>query len=376
MTVIVCPKCSKQHRVNIANIPEGKKIAARCKACSHKFPVTADQLMSDEGTKKTEAKDLSGALGKIAKAGLSENRKSSDVNKSLFEQNITAQEKAQTGQPYKQTEQIGQTGQTGQSENEQTKKTDVTRRISVSLSKGGVGKTTTSVNLSAGLALAGYKVLLVDTDTQGQSAYNLGKKPGAGLTELLTGELSAEEAITEARKNLCLLAGGRALAGVKRIIDKKSFGAEWTLSEALNKVDHEYDFVIIDTSPGWDQLTINVLFYATEILVPVALEVMSLQGLSEFMKSLSSIHKYRQDIALKYVLPTFMDTRVKHPQEIFKKLKQLYSEFICKPIRYNENFSEAPSYGKTIFEFAPGCNGALDYKELIRKVTQDDMLWI
>jgi chromosome partitioning protein len=104
------------------------------------------------------------------------------------------------------------------------------RKICVTLSKGGVGKTTTAVNLSAALALGGYRVLLVDTDTQGQSAYMLGLKPEAGLTELLTGELTAEEAITPARKNLWLLGGGRSLAGVKRIIDKKPFGAEWTLS--------------------------------------------------------------------------------------------------------------------------------------------------
>lgn len=359
MTVIVCPKCSKQHRVNIANIPEGKKIAARCKACGHKFPVTTDQLMFGAGSKKNEVKKTAAVPNKTAKPAVPESPTPPEVNEKIPEQTTAVQPESPPDE---------------QPDVEPVKKTKITRKISVSLSKGGVGKTTTSVNLSAGLALAGYKVLLVDTDTQGQSAYNLGIKPGAGLTELLTEELTAEEATIEVRKNLWLLAGGRSLAGLKRIIDKKSFGAEWTLAEALGKVDHQYDFVIIDTSPGWDQLTINVLFYATEILVPVALEVMPLQGLSEFMKSLSSIHKYRQDIALKYVVPTFMDTRVKHPREIFKKLKQLYSEFICKPIRYNENFSQAPSYGKTIFEFAPGCNGALDYKELIRKVARDDTL--
>ncbi|SLM31295.1 ParA family protein [Desulfamplus magnetovallimortis] len=359
MTVIVCPKCSKQHRVNIANIPEGKRIAARCKACGHKFPVILQQLMPDSGTDMAEVKKQSELLKNKVPPISSPNTPPLPEAKKAAEQPAISSV----------TEQLQE-----QQPELPAKKTETTRRISVSLSKGGVGKTTTSVNLSAGLALAGYKVLLIDTDTQGQSAYNLGKKPGAGLTELLTGELTAEEATIEARKNLWLLAGGRSLAGVKRIIDKKSFGAEWTMSEALSQVDHKYDFVIIDTSPGWDQLTINVLFYATEILVPVALQVMSLQGLSEFMKSLSSIHKYRQDVSLKYIVPTFMDTRVKHPQEIFKKLKQLYSQFICKPIRYNESFSEAPSYGKTIFEFAPGCNGALDYKELIRKVAQDETL--
>ena len=202
------------------------------------------------------------------------------------------------------------------------------RRICVTLSKGGVGKTTTSVNLSAGLALAGYKVLLVDTDTQGQSSYILGTKPRAGLTELLTKELSPEECIIRARKNLWLLSGGKSLAGVKRIIDRKSFGAEWTMSEALKGLDHRYDYVIIDTAPGWDQLIVNVLFYATEVLVPVALEVMPLQGLAEFMKSLGSIQKYRKEIVLKYIVPTFMDTRVKGPEAIYTQLKKLYPEYI------------------------------------------------
>lgn len=246
------------------------------------------------------------------------------------------------------------------------------RKICVSLSKGGVGKTTTSVNLSAGLALAGYKVLLVDTDTQGQSAYVLGKKPRAGLTELLTKELGPEDAIIEARKNLWLLSGGKSLAGVKRIIDRKSFGAEWTLTEAMRPLDHQYDFIIVDTSPGWDQLIVNVLFYATEVLVPVALEVMPLHGLSEFIKSLDSIQRYRQEIELKYIVPTFLDNRIKGPQSIFSQLKKLYPKYICKPIRYNSSLSEAPSYGKTIFEFAPGSNASVDYRDLVRRVTLND----
>ncbi len=246
------------------------------------------------------------------------------------------------------------------------------RKICVTLSKGGVGKTTTSVNLSSGLALAGYKVLLVDTDTQGQSSYILGKRPRAGLTELLTKELAPEECIVRARKNLWLLAGGKSLAGVKRIIDKKSFGAEWTLSATMKELDSRYDFIIIDTAPGWDQLIVNVLFYATEVLVPVALEAMPLQGLAEFMKSLGSIQKYRKEIVLKYIVPTFMDTRIKGPETIFSQLEKLYPDYMCPPIRYSESLSEAPSYGKTIFEFAPGSTAAADYKDLVRKVTLDE----
>ncbi len=246
------------------------------------------------------------------------------------------------------------------------------RKICVTLSKGGVGKTTTAVNLGSGLALAGYKVLLVDTDTQGQSAYMLGKKPVAGLTELLTQELTPAECILEARKNLWLLGGGKSLAGVKRIIDRKSFGAEWTLSEALAPLDRQFDFIIMDTSPGWDQLIVNVLFYAKEVLVPVALEVMPLHGLAEFLKSLGSIQKYRKEIVLKYIVPTFLDTRIKGPQSLYAQLKKLYPDTICPPVRYNESLTEAPSFGKTIFEFAPGSTASADYRKLVRIVSLND----
>lgn len=291
------------------NVSFGKKIAALCKSCNHKFPIVLEKILEQEE--------------KVA-------------------------------------------------EKEAAEKEQFPRKICVTLSKGGVGKTTTSVNLSAGIALAGYKVLLIDTDTQGQSSYILGKKPPAGLTELLTKELAPEECIVRARKNLWLLAGGKSLAGVKRIIDKKNFGAEWTLAEAMKEIEDKYDYIIIDTAPGWDQLIVNVLFYAQEVLVPVALEVMPLQGLSEFMKSLGSIQKYRSDVTLKYIVPTFMDARIKGPETIYSQLKTLYPEYMCKPVRYSENLSEAPSYGKSIFEFAPGCPAASDYKDLVRKVTQND----
>jgi len=244
-----------------------------------------------------------------------------------------------------------------------------TRIIAVSVSKGGVGKTTTAVNLSAGLALAGYKVLLIDTDTQGQDGFVLGKKTKAGLPEFLMNKTDIQDTLVKARDNLLLLSGGRSLAGVKRIIDRKNFGGEWTLKEAMKPIEHLYDYIIVDTSPGWDPLTVNVLFYAKEILIPVSLRVMSLHALVEFMNSLSAIQKYRQDATSKYILPTFYDERIASTYNILKRLKKTYGKYVCNPIRYYSCITDAPASGKTIFEFAPAFSASDDYLELVRWVT-------
>jgi len=249
------------------------------------------------------------------------------------------------------------------------------RKIAITLSKGGVGKTTTAVNLAAGLALAGFKVLLVDTDTQGQSSFMLGAKPKAGLTEFVNDELSLDETMIQVRDRLWLLAGGKSLAGLKRVIDRKDFGGEMTLNEKLSSIDKQFDYVIVDTSPGWDPLIVNVLFYVKEVLTPVSLEVLTLQGLVEFLKSMSAIQKYNKDVALKYILPTFHDKRVKQSNGILNKIVSLYGNHVCSPIRYNVRLSEAPAYGQTIFEFAPGSPGAKDYRDLIRKVTNNPNLF-
>ncbi len=245
------------------------------------------------------------------------------------------------------------------------------RKIAVSLSKGGVGKTTTAVNLSAGLARAGLKVLLIDTDTQGQVSKALGARPAAGLAELVTGEAKPEEALIQAREGLFLLAGGKSLAGLKRAIDRRDYGGERTLSEALEPLDSQFDFIILDTSPGWDCLTVNVLFYTEEILAPVSMEVMTLTGLLDFQKSIEAIQKYKQDLKLKYILPTFLDKRVKKSEEILQQLKTHYKSLVCNPVRYSVRLSEAPGFGQTIFEYASVSSGAEDYQSLVERIIKN-----
>ena len=242
------------------------------------------------------------------------------------------------------------------------------RKIAVSLAKGGTGKTTTAVNLSAGLARDGYMVLLVDTDTQGQVGAMLGIHPEFGLAELIEDELDPQQIVVEAREQLWVLAGTRSLAGLKRSIARKDFGGEKMLAESLAPLDDQFDFVILDTAPGWDPLTVNVMFYIQEIIAPVSLEVLSLHGLLEFSQRIESIKAYHPGLSLKYIVPTFLDRRVKKSAEILAQLRSRYHQQICEPIRYNVRLSEAPGFDQTIFEYSPRSSGAQDYQRLVERI--------
>ena len=245
------------------------------------------------------------------------------------------------------------------------------RKIAVSLSKGGVGKTTTAVNLSAGLARSGYKVLLVDTDTQGQASRALGVKPGAGLAELISGKVTPEQAVIEVRPALYLLSGGKSLTGISREIARMDLGGERALSKSLRIFDGLYDYVILDSAPGRDSLSVNVLFYADEILSPVSMEILTLTGLLDFKKYVEEIREYREDLQIKYILPTFYDKRVKKSEEILSQLQAHFGDRVCNPIRYSVRLSEAPGYGQDIYEYAPGSAGAEDYQKLVERISNN-----
>ena len=241
------------------------------------------------------------------------------------------------------------------------------RKICVALSKGGVGKSSTAVSISHGLALAGKKVLLVDTDEQGQDAFLLGLSPKNGLANVLNGEISAEDGILQARENLWILAGGKELSAVKRSIGRTDFGGEHTLSKALSSL-RQFDFVVVDTSPSWDTLTVNSLFFCMEVLSPISMEVLSLNSLGEFSEKIKAVQAYNKNLVHKYLVPTFWDGRVKKSSEILGQLKKYYPGPLCDPIKYCVRISEAAGFGETIFEYAPSSSGARDYKSVVARI--------
>jgi chromosome partitioning protein len=113
------------------------------------------------------------------------------------------------------------------------------------------------------------------------------------------------------------------------------------------------------------------MFYAQEILTPVSLEVLTLRGLLDFNHNLSTIQKYHPKLTLSYVLPTFMDRRVRKSEEILNQLRVHFGPQLCSPIRYNVRLSEAPGYGQTIYEYSPSSTGAEDYRKLTERIMLD-----
>jgi len=252
------------------------------------------------------------------------------------------------------------------------------RKIAIAMAKGGVGKTTTAVNLAHGLSKMGHRVLLVDCDTQGQTSKFLGVSPPHGLYEFVTGKdkngcsITKKDVIYPSRKNLWLLAGGIGLVELKNWLGEQHRDLRQTiLSEALIPKKKILDYLIFDCAPSWDVLSVNILMAATEVMCPVALQGPSMEGLKTFFRYLLSAQKLNEDLQLKYILPTMFDRRTRQSYEILKQLNRMFKKQICDPIHYNVRLSEAPSHGLTIFEYRDRAAGAEGYKQLIRRVNND-----
>ena len=252
------------------------------------------------------------------------------------------------------------------------------RKIAIAMAKGGVGKTTTAVNLAHGLAANGQRVLLVDCDTQNQVAKFLGVKPENGLYEFVTeqqknGEtISKNNTIYRSRENLWILAGGIRLVELKNWLGEQPKDVRQTiLKTKLVPKPGTLDYVIFDCAPGWDVLSVNILMAANEVLCPVALQGPAMEGLKTFFQYLQSAQKLNLDLRLKYILPTMFDRRTRQSGQIMQQVRKYFSRQICDPIHYNVRLSEAPSHGQTIFEYQNRSIGAEDYEKLTRRIMQD-----
>jgi chromosome partitioning protein len=245
------------------------------------------------------------------------------------------------------------------------------RKVAFSNAKGGVAKTTTCVNIGAGLSIAGYRTLIFDLDSQGQITKSLGVDAEQGLAELVQGDASLEDVQVEAREDLYVIAGGRALSGVKRLISRRDMRSELVLAEALDGL-RGYDFVLLDTAPSWDVLNVNCLFYADELLIPVSLEVLALQGIGDFLSSVKQIQRYREGLKIAGIIPTFYDARVRKSAEILEQLERYFTDSVWPPVRYNVKLSEAPGRGQHIFEYDRRSNGAADYVSLTQRLAKGE----
>lgn len=249
--------------------------------------------------------------------------------------------------------------------------------IAIANQKGGVGKTTTSVNLSACLAELGKKVLLVDLDPQGNSTSGLGfNKTGIKhcVYDTLVSDVPAESVRLKTQvDNLDLLPATIQLAGAE--IELVSImSRETKLKRALDKLKYDYDFVLIDCPPSLGLLTINSLTAANSVLVPIQCEFYALEGLSQLMKTVSLVQKnLNPALTLEGVVLTMFDARTNLSIQVVDEVKNHFRHKVYQTIiPRNVRLSEAPSHGMPVIKYDPKSKGSEVYFELAKEVIGDE----
>ena len=245
--------------------------------------------------------------------------------------------------------------------------------LSVVNQKGGVGKTTTAVNLGAYLARRGKFVLLVDLDPQCNATSNLGKDHHAiekGVYEAITGQAEFRDIIVPTTIDGYRLAPATpnlAGAGVELVNAERR---EFKLSDALMGVRHDYDFIIIDSPPSLGLLTVNGLIAADQVLIPVQAEYFALEGLGSLMQTIEMVKQHvKPDLGILGAVITMFDGRNKLSNEVMAELYKYFPNKIFRSaVPRNVRLAEAPSYGKSIIDYDPGSKGAKAYERLAEEV--------
>ncbi|HRL50768.1 ParA family protein [Enterococcus aquimarinus] len=247
------------------------------------------------------------------------------------------------------------------------------RIISVANQKGGVGKTTTTVNLGASLAFVGKKILLVDSDAQGNATSGMGiRKPDVthDIYDVLVNEVPIQDAIyPTSRENLDIVPATLQLAGAE--IELTSMMArESRLKMALNEVKDQYDFILIDCPPSLGHLTINAFTASDSILIPVQCEYYALEGLSQLLNTVRLVQKhFNPELEIEGVLLTMYDARTNLGAEVVEEVRRYFQEKVYDTIiPRNIRLSEAPSHGMSIIDYDIRSKGAEVYQALAKEV--------
>jgi chromosome partitioning protein len=238
-------------------------------------------------------------------------------------------------------------------------------RLAIFNHKGGTGKTTTSVSIAAGLAERGLRVLLVDTDSQGNVSVSLGAKAEKTLYHVLVMGVRPGDAALHVRANLDLIASNETLAAAELYLAGRQ-NRDRILRERLAPGFEGYDVVLLDCSPSLSLMNQNALVAADGIIVPVGCDFLSLVGVRQVIKTVKNVNSLlHHPIEIYGVLPTFFDARARICRDSLDALKEHFGDRVMPPIRTATRLKEAPAQGKTIFEFAPDSNASEDYRRIV-----------
>jgi chromosome partitioning protein len=238
--------------------------------------------------------------------------------------------------------------------------------------KGGVGKTTTAVNLAACIAEAGYEALLIDIDPQANATIGLGvsKETDPTVYDVLIGEASFDEAVVQTVvEHLSLAPAGPDLAGATVELPRIA-GSELRLREALQGIRERFAFILLDCPPSLGPLTVNALVAADRVIVPVQAEYFALEGLAGLLDTLSLVQReLNPRLTVAGMLLTMHDGRTRLAQDVEREIREHFPELVFDTvIPRNVRVSEAPSFGKAVIHHDPHCAGADAYFELAKEV--------